>query len=156
MTKKFIGKEDFANIQKNKSGIYISNDYITVYKKVYCKNLLYNSRMSFDSEETVHDIFNPESIVELEIPPGAVIVKPVSNNYTKMNKMRTNKAIVNKITILIDNKQIDDSYVCYSTYDPSFRYKVGSTVNTRLDTNVNRTNVSGIHFFKDQKEAENY
>ncbi|AKI79953.1 hypothetical protein QJ850_gp746 [Acanthamoeba polyphaga mimivirus] len=149
MTKKFIGKEDFANIQKNKSGIYISNDYITVYKKVYCKNPLYNSKMSFD-------IFNLESIVELEIPPGAIIVKPVSNNYTNMNKMRTNKAIVNKITRLIDNKQIDDSYICYSTYDPSFRYKIGSTVKTRLDINVNRTNVSGIHFFKDQKEAENY
>lgn len=81
-------------------------------------------------------------IVELEIPKGAVVF---SINGCKC---RTNRCKV---------LSISDGDTAYSTYDPSFTYKVGKEIEVEhFNLIYNVECGSGIHFFKNKEDAEFY
>ena len=90
---------------------------------------------------------NPDSIVQLLIPEDA----KRSSGTTR--KCRTNKAIVIKIT----NKKGEEIEEAYSSYDSTFTYKKGETVEV-LNFCEDRWQecAAGIHFFMTREEAEQY
>lgn len=83
-----------------------------------------------------------EVMVELEIPKWSVVF------CINGNKCRTNRARV---------LSISRGDVAHSTYDFSFTYEVGQEiVIDDFDMSYNVECASGIHFFKDREDAENY
>ena len=81
-------------------------------------------------------------LVKLEIAKGAIVFS--INNY----KCRTNKCKV---------LEIENSDYAYSNHDKDFEYKKGKEIEIK-DFNLmyNIECVSGIHFFRTRKEAEDY
>ena len=85
---------------------------------------------------------NEGKIITLEIPVGAKIFS-INNN-----KRRTNKA---KVIDMQGETELS------SMYDASFKYHVGDEIDIiDFDDNYNVECSTGIHFFLNRKEAENY
>lgn len=98
--------------------------------------------------------FEKEAIAKLNIPSGSIIVR--SNLST--GGLRTDQVLVEKIEDL-DGEIIDENeYQCTGYIYYGIRYKTGEITRPResLDTDVNRTCTTGIHFFLTEKEAETY
>lgn len=82
-------------------------------------------------------------IVTLEIPKGASVFS-INNS-----KCRTNKAKVIGIS--------DERNIAYSQYNKSFAYELGKEIEVEnFDSAYNLECARGIHFFRTQKEAEEY
>ena len=87
-------------------------------------------------------------IVELEIPADA------QRSSATTRKCRASKAKVLSITTLEGN---EGPKAVYSSYDPSFAYQVGETVEvTNFDTDRWRECSTGIHHFITRDEAVKY
>lgn len=88
-------------------------------------------------------------VVELEIPADAL------RSSSTTRKCRASKAKVISIT-KNDGTPINNR-IAYSTYTPSFKYKVGETVQVKnFDKNRWSECAPGIHFFITRREAELY
>ena len=90
-----------------------------------------------------------DKIVKLRIPEDAL------RSSATTRKCRCNKAEV--IEIYNIDGTIADERIVNSSYDSSFTYEVGKTVEVR-DFDTNRWNecAKGIHFFINRQEAINY
>ena len=97
-------------------------------------------------------------ILKLEIPEDAKRISTVGK------KCRCDKAKVLRIYDFVSYMVLDDLRKChsvitnsYSWHDPSFKYKLGETVSVNdFDDDTSKVCSSGIHFFRNIKDAVNY
>lgn len=96
-------------------------------------------------------LHNIPCVVKLQIPAAA---KRCSSTSTKC---RCDLALVLEVQNL-EGDPIENYDYIYSSYDPSFRYRVGDWIRPEKPFEENRWNTcsSGIHFFVDREEATRY
>ena len=144
-----IFSEDLAfdglNPSSNFYGMHQVESPITAYKKIECKNPLTNR---FEA-----------AIAELIVPEGSKIIKP--NAIYENKKLRTDKAIVKKITLQSSNESFQPNAIdceCRSMYDNNYRYFIGKVVTPEKPFNPDVTTecTSGIHLFIKKRDAEQY
>jgi len=146
-------------------GIHKVTEPVVGYKKIKCVCEL----KSFFSDTI--KIHKHDAIAELEIPPGAEIIRPeiLKTNYNSCtssqeisNKLRTNNAIVKNITEVtrIPRRIFTylDNCICYSLYDSKYRYNIGKEhkPDTPLNKDLDKECTTGIHFFIEKSEAKKY
>ena len=85
-------------------------------------------------------------IAELELVRGQIFQ---SANH---NKCRTDRAKVLKIRNIEKTETYNEGY---SIHDESFKYVVGEMVEAPYNKNIKECS-TGIHFFLNEKSAENY
>ena len=144
-----------------KAGTHDVTKTLIGYKKIECRC----SRFS-GSEITA------EAIATLQIEPGSTIIRPfipIKNYFgttigistSVSNKLRTNRALITDITDIkpyFYRNYLLNECECYSIRDHSFKYTVGKIIEPikALDTNIKKECTSGIHFFNQKKDAQDY
>jgi len=129
-------------------GIHNADKPITGWKKIFCDCNGFRNRIPF--------------IAQLIMPIGATIVTPRG-----WYKYRTDKAIVKSIIPAdeADNdiKKLGPNYLyqnceCYSWINISYRYQVGKIHEPRspLNKDIREDCASGIHFFDNRRDAEDF
>lgn len=148
-----------------RSGIHNVDKPITGYKKIKCTCEV-SILLSFLRNPKIPKIETTTfAIAELEIPKGSTIIRSEfsstdsDGNVTKYasRKLRTDRAILKKI----ENNSFfskKENCVCYSIFDKNFKYKLGEEHKPErpFDSRIDTECVSGIHFFLNKDQAENY
>lgn len=102
-----------------------------------------------EGEYTAYKKVRGDYIVVLSIPSDA------KRSSASGRKCRCNKANVIRIENL--DGSVTDVSTVYSSYDDSFKYKVGETVTVEnFDTDRWNECAPGIHHFMNRQEAVNY
>lgn len=159
----YITREELMN--KSKIGIHkVTDKPITGYKVAFFK-------LRSEGKPSLYDVNNPHNfcILELEIPIGALIVRPFESSRGDYigpiisNKLRTDRLFVKSIESMkfedkLIKKQLslNDCY-CYSYWDNSYEYtdqemRPESPLSHCLNSNCE----SGLHFFLHKENAEKY
>uniref|UniRef100_A0A6G6ACU1 Uncharacterized protein n=1 Tax=Borely moumouvirus TaxID=2712067 RepID=A0A6G6ACU1_9VIRU len=141
-------------------GVYHTHFPTRVYKKLDCANIndisLFISKKNSWFHEGEIKISYREAIATLIIPPGSTIIRPEKSHI--LGAMRTDEVYVEKIEFLGDDSLQVDDYICKSPTYGDITYTTGDTIKPEfpLDTNVSKTNTSGIHFFILKEQAKIY
>ena len=146
----------------NEFGIHKVQQPITGYKKIQCDCPRSNFFAWLNDGKTI----NP--IAELEIPTNATIIRPLVTTKSSFSapeshistKLRTDVAITKKIKpVSLFALMFNPSNCrCYSLIDNNYEYSVGKEQKPikDFDDDVSTGCTSGIHFFLEKREAENY
>lgn len=141
------------SLKNGKSGLHITTKEILVYKKVFHKKYIMDSR---SGKITFR---HHTAIAKLIVGPGSRILRPKKNLNSRNprlihDKIRVDKALVADI---VPDKRENIGIGWYSEYDPNFQYKLGQTViSDSFNDNILESCASGIHAFMTYKEAVNY
>lgn len=109
------------------------------------------------------------ALIELEIPDDAIIVQPMDFE-TKMpqSKLRCDKVkfinVINYYRFSMTNEDIDltpikntpHGRIFRSIYDRRFRYQLGQTYTSEIDTDIYEMCRAGIHFFINSETARDW
>lgn len=99
-------------------------------------------------------------IIKLEIPEDAIRIKGRDSSDCKCraSEAKVLEIYREKHNIRYDGVLLPNDTIAYSWHDPSFTYKVGDIVKPteEFDTDRRNTCSTGIHFFMDREDAENF
>lgn len=95
------------------------------------------------------------AIIELIIPPGARIVRPINMSGRPSKQLRADRAIPDKVkyTSFLRGNWLLSELRFLSHYDRSFEYVIGREVTASLDTTLQKRR-AGVHFFSEYEEAK--
>lgn len=138
-------------------GIFHVLNPLVGYKQIKCNKVWTNSNLidkSKDNQVSFHITQTVNAIVELEIPVGATVVRPMEPDDLKSLygnlDVRTDQAFVKNIypitSVPSDRSLLDCD--CYSTHDNTYKYEVGKLHQPREKFNDNPSHSfgSGIYF----------
>lgn len=143
---------------------FVLEDPIVGFKKVV--HLIPIKEYEWQGAQTFKSVY---CVAKVEIPVGAIIIRPLADGNV-CTKLRTN------IYKIIDITQIDQNYLdkaclsgysfketsnkkiyeAKSTYDLNYNYTIGETYSVDLHLDEHKHCTSGLHFFLDEKMAENF
>lgn len=162
---------NFPNISSGKySGIHkVQQEPVTGYKKIACSCEKEQENGLTDSTRITRYM-----IAQLEIPVGATIVRSKSDGLDGVppaSNLRTDCAIVKNIQEIGSSPSESltpesvpkflsslNNCVCHSMWDKTYRYDIGQEHRPKklLNTDLDKVFTSGIHFFLNKNEANNY
>ncbi|AQN68143.1 hypothetical protein [Saudi moumouvirus] len=137
---------DQINFRLGRPGLYKFDYSIIGYKKVdRCPNKYY--------KKGIYHRKYSDIILELEIPAGARIIR--SNQSKDIDELRCDKAIIREVITTKPYKNFKkNKHIYFSHYDNNFIYRIGQIIEPHLfNDNINENNVSGIHFYKNFRDA---
>lgn len=167
-----LSREEF--LSGDNAGLHtVEGESIVGFKKIKCECNSNKLWQWLTNQNTETQIIS--AVAKVEIPDGATIVRPAIQTSSRYigeyeevsNKLRTDKLIVKEIkAIETMNKLRNLSNCSCSSFflsnvmprEKSYYYRVGKVHKPRepLDKNVTEQCTSGLHFFLNESEAQNY
>lgn len=135
----------------------VSGNPLTAHKKVNCE-----VKVSSRWFPIFSGIKHEKCIAKLEVPTEATVIRAlVIDKYhmteTVSNKLRTDVYKVLDISPLQESKTQNKEVVrASSVHKKSFSYETGKTYREELDKDEYEPCTSGLHFFLNRSEAEDY
>lgn len=99
--------------------------------------------------------FNKPAVATITVPEGSKVVVPKDSNYhsrVPSELLRTNTAKVENIEVFHGFNPKD--CVCSSEFGTNIEYKIGESIYSRVDRDLDNPNGSGIAFKLNKKRAE--